>query len=1228
MKVKRLEIQGFKSFKDKMVIHFDHSITGIVGPNGCGKSNIVDAFFWVMGEQSYKHMRGSSSDDLIFNGSSKYSPLGLAEATLVLEVEEVDTAAAPTGASSVEEALPMKKREISVTRKIYRGGEGEYFINGEPARLRDIHELFMDTGAGAKGYSIIEQGQIGKIVNSKPEDRRLLIEDAAGIAKYKARKKESLRKIESAEGNLARLNDVVQEIERNLASLERQAQKAQQYKKFKEELFDKEMTWGRRKVLVLRQRLDALNANKTVLEQEVAALKASLQASELDFERDRFAQLDLTKKIEEENARVQLLSDDLTQARSQLELSTRRQDDLKRSMQSLETEKSEVGMALDSDSTRMQELEAESQGLGQVFEEASLQASAVEERVAMLRSELDDLRRTMDRVQKERMLSSDSIAKLEARAASLKTRIETLDEQKTRLQATYAESRIELSSAEEISRKSHETYEQAALRRDQAASEKESLIARHRTEKEEFVEAKRDLDRAEKEQTQLGSRIQSLEELDQAHEGFADGPKAVLEWAKAQGRNDAIRAFADSFQVKRGFELAVEGWFESALENILASDFGSISDALSLLAQEKQGRARVLLSRAAATAQTTEDRLATAEQLRTLGFNVVGSLRDCIEFSDGLDSVQKERIEASTSSIWVVEEIESLLKTDASVLNRLPAALDIVDLKGFAIEAGSIIRAGSLTSDESASLLGRKRLIADLREQFIQASARVTALTQSLATKEIAMNQTAGLIEAIIQTLQSAEIEVNVLERELSQNEKTLKELRSRFEEQSTELNRLERESSLSSTELQAAESDLNSNRGRTEELAHQIEKTETEIHSIDQELRMQETLLQERKVHEASLRERSFSLRREIESATQRLTERRNRLSEITRVIERSNGELTQFSSGDAELNEKIQSFTVLISDVRDLVSGVKNELEQVSARITAAHENQKALHQEIDQKLQASTQSALDVEKFSAELGHMIQNLEEKYGAGCLERPVTSPIQEEMQEPVVTAEMTAEEEQLLFEEVERLRDRIRRLGEVNVMAIEEYDELKKRFDHLVEEKSDLVRSIENLKEAIEHINKTSEERFRKAFEAIAERFERLFPIIFGGGSANLSLVYPEGSTDILDAGVDIFAQPPGKKVSNITLLSGGEKALTALSMIFAIFMVKPSPFCVLDEVDAPLDDTNIGKFNALLKEMSARSQFIIVTHNKKTMELNDTLYGVTMEEPGVSKMLSIELQ
>jgi chromosome segregation protein len=286
------------------------------------------------------------------------------------------------------------------------------------------------------------------------------------------------------------------------------------------------------------------------------------------------------------------------------------------------------------------------------------------------------------------------------------------------------------------------------------------------------------------------------------------------------------------------------------------------------------------------------------------------------------------------------------------------------------------------------------------------------------------------------------------------------------------------------------------------------------------------------------------------------------------------------------------------------------------------------KSLHKLGEEKAQALTQLSIDLERVTTEIHYLKTNMEEKYGVGCLEEAQGVSIQEEMTDPVVTIGMSEEDEKVLHADVEELREKIRRLGEVNTMAVEEYEVMQKRHEHLFKEKADLETSMQNLNEAIEHINKTSEERFQKAFEAIASRFEKLFPIIFGGGQAQLSLVYPEGSTDLLDAGVDILAQPPGKKISNMTLLSGGEKALTALSMIFAIFMVKPSPFCILDEVDAPLDDSNIGKFNALVREMSVKSQFILVTHNKKTMELNDALYGVTMEEPGVSRMVSIQLQ
>ncbi len=414
---------------------------------------------------------------------------------------------------------------------------------------------------------------------------------------------------------------------------------------------------------------------------------------------------------------------------------------------------------------------------------------------------------------------------------------------------------------------------------------------------------------------------------------------------------------------------------------------------------------------------------------------------------------------------------------------------------------------------------------------------------------------------------------------------------------------------------------------GSRSELESKIRTTTELLAERETASRGYETDAQSARIAEASLRERSGGLRRELDSTRTLISDRERRMAEISRAFERTTEEKNQFSGGESAHESKIIELTHTLGLTHEELSGVKDRLERSGAQLNSALDQIKLLRKGGDEKTGLTTQAALEVEKLSSDLSHLVSHLEEKYGPGCLEKPVT-PIQEEMTDPIVTHEMSVEEEQLLSEEVDRLRDRIRRLGEVNVMAIEEYEELKKRFDYLVAEKADLERSIENLQEAIEHINKTSEERFQRAFEAISIRFSKLFPIIFGGGQASLSLVYPEGSNDILEAGIDIMAQPPGKKIVNITVLSGGEKALTAVSLIFAIFMVKPSPFCVLDEVDAPLDDANIGKFNALLREMSVKSQFILITHNKKTMELNDTLYGVTMEEPGVSKMISIQMQ
>ena len=608
---------------------------------------------------------------------------------------------------------------------------------------------------------------------------------------------------------------------------------------------------------------------------------------------------------------------------------------------------------------------------------------------------------------------------------------------------------------------------------------------------------------------------------------------------------------------------------------------------------------------------------------------MLGTLAERVKIRQEIPAGLRDAAAALIDRVCIVQSMSALEKLlSDNHLSEL-SGWSLVSLDGSAFHAtDGYLSGGSLETNAGTGVFRRKRAISELKSQTHIAEQAHSRAETAVGEAQSALEAEKTALRQLEIELHAADIEIAAGERGTQQLARSLKEAEERFEE--TDLERGEAKEDLERAISQKAgiEDELAGFESAKAELEERAKAGEAGLSEKETALRAREEALQSSRVAEAELRERAIGMKRELENRRQMLEDRERRLAEIGKILERLTTESEQFTGSESALEEKIAQLAKTAADAASELSAIKDRLEQTSARINGALDRIKELHKGGDEKAAETNNLALELEKLASEDQHLVQNLEEKYGPGCLQKPVTSPIQDEMTEPVVTAEMTADEERELGEEVERLRERLRRLGEVNVMAIEEFEELKKRYDYLSGEKLDLEHSIENLKDAIEHINKTSEERFRKAFEAIAERFSKLFPIVFGGGQAELSLVYPEGSTDVLDAGVDILAQPPGKKIQNITLLSGGEKALTAVSLIFAIFMVKPSPFCLLDEVDAPLDDANIGKFNALLREMSIKSQFILITHNKKTMELNDTLYGVTMEEPGVSKMISIQLQ
>lgn len=1242
MHIKRLEVQGFKSFKDKTIIHFDNGITGIVGPNGCGKSNIVDAFFWVMGEQSYKHMRGSGSEDLIFNGSSKYSPLGMAEATLVMDFGYDPAAAAgpdaASGASSKDIPIHLRSKEVSVTRRVYRSGEGEYFINGVPARLKDIQELFMDTGVGAKGYSVIEQGQIGKIVNAKPEERRLLIEEAAGIAKYKARKKESLRKMEATEANLSRLNDVVQEIERGLGSLERQAAKARKYEEYRTELTDKEMTWGRRKALVLRQKISALTIQKSDADTELLSLRTELQTVENSIEADRTAQLTDSKAVEEMQAIYQTAQRELTREQSALDLSRRRQGDLAQQLQNLVREKTELTAAVEVDRVNLASQEAELTDGASILEAAQEKARTQDSLVREKRTATDQARRALDQAQRELLQGVEKANSLGAKRASLESRIQWLEELAANIGAEIADAEAKASELTTALSSMKEQSGTLNARRDELRSARDSKNHNIRSLESALRDAEKARDQGLRELTQLRSRLQSLEELAESHEGFGDGPKSVLEFA-ASRKPGSVLALADLIDVDSGFEMALESWLEDQLESLLSRDSSLAIEALTEIQAQDQGRACIRLAsqdgRQYAEQSAKDGNLSSIEALLTqAGLKVMGSLRQHLKAAAGSDTELAQGALAACNQVAVIESSQGLsafLANDGAE-KLMASGWSIVSLDGISVDvstsAALSLRGGSLNSDQASSVLGRKKAIAELTTQVEAADADHAALIAKVDETRAQLESERESMQGLEAELRQLEIDCGSLEREIRQSDRAAQDQAHQAQRLNSNRERNADDQASVREDLGCVTAQLETILASRTDLEGSLKQQESEAQGLDAALRELEATLQTIKIEEASVAQRAQSLKREFQSLQGVLAGRERRIDEITRLLDRALNERDEHSGGDSKCEARIHELTLQISEVGAKLAETRNQLEIVTARVNEGLERIKQLHKQGDSRNNQSHQMAIELEKLNGDLGHLIQNLEEKYSVGCLENPTpTSPIQEEMQEPVVTPEMSSEEEAALNAQVEQLREKIRRLGDVNPNAVHEFQELQGRYDHLCTEKRDLEHSMQNLQEAIEHINKTSEDRFQKAFEAIADRFGKLFPIIFGGGQAKLSLIFPEGSNDILEAGVDILAQPPGKKIVNMQALSGGEKALTAVSMIFAIFMVKPSPFCLLDEVDAPLDDANVGKFNALLREMSAKSQFIIITHNKKTMELNDTLYGVTMEEPGVSKMVSVRM-
>jgi chromosome segregation protein len=1225
MYLKNLTVLGFKSFADKTALNFKPGVTAIVGPNGCGKSNVSDAIRWVLGEQSAKALRGGEMADVIFNGTDGRKPLGMAEVSLTIGgVDEAHLQAS---------GVAIAYNEVTVTRRVFRDGGSEYFINKTPCRLKDIQQLFMGTGVGRTSYSIMAQGNITQILSSKPEDRRMIFEEAAGITKYKAQKKEALRKLEYTEQNLVRVEDLVREVKRQIGSLQRQAGKARRYKQISQELqhldtqlarhhFDTlqaEIRERESSAETLRTEIEKSSATVLQCEDEIAELRSRLSELEHEIALKQQRGLELKGEIDQHESRIQFNEERLRELGSQNDkaLAEVAQGEERRLI--AEQELANVSKSLsDSEAALVRNreiLQSKKSTLNQVEEDLKRQQEALRHAQSEAFSAAQDLTRVRNEITALDLQKQGNVVRLEKLSAE---KIQ-LEEERSRLEARLQEFAVNVAAERLNAQTQRGSVEERQARLVEIQQELNSVTQ----EQDEFLRA----------QAEKRSRLGVLEQLQAGHEGFSEGSLAALKQS-----DQVLGSLADKIRVPDQFVTAVETALGHHLQLVLTEHSETAQEILADLSVNKKGRASVAPLGLVRQGQTQQHG-------RSAGENGFSAKNDETRFSppelNGAPLSATEVIDPDESVRPLVHRLLGTtrivrdLNAATEAWRQSDGSCDFVTLAGEVLSCHGVYTGGYANGSgkAAASILGRKNQIlelesalARLQEQVAETSRRKGTLQGEQTELQAGLQQAQTELRAQEVAIATHEGEVNVLQnsqRLLHQKIDTVV-----FEIQSLaaqEQEGLEKRAGLAS---------------RAKELEDQEQVRQRKVTEINTNL---ETLRQQRDTATASLTESKVALATEEQmgaSFRQQKQSLEQRRAELIQSIEQRRSEISSFVGRKQQAETEIQDSRVQIERLQHDREQVNSQTAQFIGRKQSQeadisdHEETLREHRHSLTELQ-ERRSSIEIEL--AQKNMTVQNLRErvqqKYHVNLDDirgECITITFADEGPARVHTLspeEMAAAggatDWNLVAQQVEALQRRLDEMGPVNLVAIEEYEETEQRYQFLSKQHDDLVQAKAQLLDVINRINTQTREMFRTTFEQIRTNFRAMFTEVFGGGKADLVLM---DENDLLESGIDIVARPPGKQLQTISLLSGGEQTMTAVSLLFSIYQVKPSPFCVLDELDAPLDESNINRFIRVLQRFLEHSQFIIITHNKRTIGMADVLYGVTMQEQGVSKIVSVK--
>ncbi len=1174
LRIRSLELVGFKSFGDRTVFPFDRGVSAIVGPNGCGKSNVIDALRWVMGEHNPRHLRGRDMQDLIFAGTEKKPAVGMCEVVLTLDNSD-GLAAPPYGAYS----------EIQVARRLYRSGESEYVINKVPVRLRDVLDFFMDTGVGTRGYTIVEQGQIADLVSSKPEERRVIFEQAAGIGKYRQRRKETESKLRATEQNLLRVNDILVELRRQIASLDRQAAKASRYKKLRAQQRELELVVAHETWLRDSSELAATRLSLETLRAEGVGLDARAGRADADLESTRRAHLDHERELSRESEALFQVRSAIQSLESRIGYERREREGLVSLADERESELREREVTLAADAAGL--LDALSR-----LAEVEARQRDDEEELARRDAELRAHAERLASAQGRREALHARLVELSGDEASVQGQSERLQERREELELRLRETEegLEESALEVEQMRGDELGLESRLRlglaeQDEFGRQLAEQLRGHERERERQRQVAREFDQRRERLQHASAELQSAREIEKRETLRAS---ALLESLPEAERARVRGLLASALHTEDGLETAVEAVLANRLEGVLVESTGAALELLRHLRERGVGRATVLPLRA-------------GPERAESGFVPMG--RPLADFVTA-DPASAALVARLLRDVYLVDDLALPIERFGAAS---PPAL-------FGTRAGEVLdRSGALTGGLGAppGALSRAGEIRRLTSELSQLEPACAALAADLAETTARVDGFAREIENTRNRRHTAELAVVNIEKDLERMRE-----RGKFAQESLEQHRSGKHALLAQVEQISEE--------RERALARRSEFAQERSRAESARAELQVQLQQ---------------LARELERAEQRVVQARIELAELgaRREQETQVRDRLQIAVEDARAwlgrrGEEVRNARGRAAELARSASEAQTQLDIEIRREEVLRQSQDALRRRHEESAQA-------VEAFEAEVRAVTRDreaLRERQSScdlalhdvrmRCEQLAATIRERYELEIGGFTPEAgqlqgTPEERDA---ELERVRQALRALGEVHLGAIEEYEEVSERNRYLSEQKADLELSIERLRGAIARINRTSRERFRETFEAIDAVFRTVFPRMFEGGRAHLSLTESE---DVLEAGIEISAQPPGKKLQNVNLLSGGEKSLTAMALLVAVFTVKPSPFFLLDEVDAALDDANASRFNALLREMSKTSQFLMITHNKQSIEIADALFGVTMQEPGLSKLVTVDL-